>query len=154
MLRELGDPASARTHLEESLGICRELGDRAGIAASLTSLADMATEEGALLSARTLLSEGVAIRLELGDSRGVASSLEKFAHLALASGRPLMAARIYGAAERLRPTIGFPPLSDDAHVQAARAACANDVAFDAAWREGNAMTVEEAITYAGRTELT
>jgi hypothetical protein len=151
MLHELGDRPSARTHLEESLAICRELGDRAGTAASLASLADVATEEGALVSARALLTESVAIRVELGDSRGVALSLEGFANLALASGRPLAAARLYGAAERLRTDTGFQRLRDDARLRAARAACANDAAFEEAWREGDAMTVQQAISHGERT---
>ena len=154
---ELADYASARMQLEESLVICRELGDRAGIASSLCPLGDVATEEGALLSARALYAESAAMRLELGDRRGIVESLEGLANVALALTRPLRAACIWGAAERLRADIGLPiaPAQRpryESRVQAARVACANDTAFEAAWREGNAMTVEQAIAYAEQAD--
>ena len=154
---ELADYASARMHLEESLAICRELGDRAGMATSLCYLARVATEEGVLLSARALLAESTAIRLELGDRRGIAESLEACANVALALGRPLRAACIWGAAERQRSDLGSPmPPGErpryESRVQAARAACANDTAFEAAWRDGSAMTVEQATAFAEQAD--
>jgi len=153
VMHDLADYASARMHLEESLAICRQLGDRAGIAASLCSLGYVATEEGAHLSARTMHAESAAIRLELGDRRGMADSLEGLANVSLAWTRPLRAARIWGAAERLREDIGLPMAPAfrpryDGSVKAARVACADDTAFQAAWREGSAMTLEQAVAYA------
>ena len=70
---------------------------------------------------------------------------------------PSRAARIWAAAERLREEIGVPLRSfdranyEDALV-AARAALGDD-AFERAWREGRAMTLEDAVRYAldGRT---
>jgi len=155
MLYELGDYTSTRTHLEESLVMCRELGDHAGMAPSLHALARLATEEGALLRARVLLSESVAIRLELGDLHGIGLSLDGFANLALALERPLRAARIWGAAERLRSDNGLPiPYRErhDSSVRAAREACRDDTAFDAAWRDGSAMTMEQAVAFAKQAD--
>jgi len=37
-------------------------------------------------------------------------------------------------------------------VQAARAKCADDAAFDAAWRVGSAMTMEQAIAFAKQAD--
>ena len=56
-------------------------------------------------------------------------------------------------AERLREEIGapLPPRerpSYDNQVTAARAAGNDDAAFESAWREGRAMTLEQAIEYA------
>ena len=154
---ELADYASARMHFEESLAISRQLGDRSGIAESLCGIGNVATEEGALLSARTLHAESATIRLELGDRRAIAESLEGLAHVALALARPLGAACIWGAAERLRADIGSPmPPGQrpryDARVEAARVACANDTAFEAAWHEGSAMTLEQAVAYAEQAD--
>jgi len=97
--------------------------------------------------------ESAAIRLELGDRRGMADSLEGLANVSLAWTRPLRAARIWGAAERLREDIGLPMAPAfrpryDGSVKAARVACADDTAFQAAWREGSAMTLEQAVAYA------
>ena len=36
----------------------------------------------------------------------------------------------------------------DGSVKAACVACADDTAFQAAWREGSAMTLEQAVAYA------
>jgi predicted ATPase/class 3 adenylate cyclase len=153
----LADYASARMHLEEGLVVYRELGDQAGVASCLCPLGNVATEEGALLSARALLVESAAIRLELGDRRGIVESLEGLANLALALARPLRAACVWGAAERLRADIGFSmePAQRpryNGRVQAARVACANDTAFEAAWHEGSAMTLEQAVAYAEQAD--
>jgi len=109
------------------------------------------------LSARALYAESAAMRLELGDRRGIAQSLEGLANLAVALARPLRAACIWGAAERLRADIGLAiALAErpryQSRVQAARVACANDTAFDAAWHEGSAMTLEQAVAHAEQAD--
>jgi hypothetical protein len=63
------------------------------------------------------------------------------------------AARLWGAAERVREQIGssLPPgecLRYEQQVATARAALADAAAFDAAWREGRAMPLEQAVAYA------
>ena len=111
----------------------------------------------ALSSARALHSESIEVRLELGHRQGIAESLDGFASVALALACPLRAACIWGAAERLRSELGSPLRSGerrryDDRVRAARAACGNDTAFDAAWREGGAMNLEQAIAYAEQAD--
>jgi hypothetical protein len=66
------------------------------------------------------------------------------------------AARLFGAAEVLRDTLGFRPYpSDQAYyeqcIDSARAAL-GDTGYEAAWSEGRAMTLEQAIEYALTTE--
>nr|MDQ6923461.1 hypothetical protein [Pseudomonadota bacterium] len=61
--------------------------------------------------------------------------------------------RIWGAVERLRTESGSPlPPKDrpvyDRRVAAARAALGDDAAFDRAWQEGRALTLEQAIELA------
>jgi hypothetical protein len=68
-------------------------------------------------------------------------------------GASLRAARIWGVTERLRAEIGNPLRSKDRsrhdqHVAAVRAVSSDDVAFDCAWQEGAALTVEQAIELA------
>ena len=63
---------------------------------------------------------------------------------------PIHAARIWGGAERLREEINVPiPPGDrpdyERQITAARATLADDAAFDRAWREGHAMTLDETI---------
>jgi hypothetical protein len=55
--------------------------------------------------------------------------------------------------QQLRDAIGAPLMPSerpqyDRQVAAARAAVGNDERFDAAWRKGHAMTLEQAIAYA------
>ena len=63
------------------------------------------------------------------------------------------AARLWGGAEKLREDIGAPlTLQErprhDRQVAAARTAIGDDAAFDSAWREGRAMTLEQVVQYA------
>jgi len=71
-----GDYAAARSLLEESLAIRRDLGDRREIANSLGNLGMVATEQGDGVLARSLHQESLAIRRELGDRWGIAMSLQ------------------------------------------------------------------------------
>ena len=150
---EQGEFASARAQYEESLAIRRELGNRAGIANSLNNLGSVAFEQGDFSAARALHEESLAIDRELGDRRGIAFSLEGLAAVVAALGSSLRAARIWGAAERLREEIRSPLTPDDrpryvGGVAAARAALEDDAAFECAWHEGRALTLEEAIELA------
>jgi hypothetical protein len=109
--------------------------------------------QGDLASARALYKEGLANRRELGDRLGIARALEGLAAVAAALGSSIRAARIWGAAQRLREEIGTPlslaerPRYDQCGA-AARAAVANDAAFDRAWQEGRALTLKRAIELA------
>lgn len=94
------------------------------------------------------------MREEIGDRHGIAFSFEGLAATALATGAILRAARLWGAAERLREEIGAPLTPSrrpdvEKAIAAARASLgADDTTFDAAWREGRAMTLEQAAAYA------
>ena len=74
------------------------------------------------------------------------------ARVASATGRCERAARLFGAAELLRETLGHhfaPPVQadHDKYVASARAGL-EERAFAAAWAGGRAMTLEQAIEYA------
>jgi predicted ATPase/class 3 adenylate cyclase len=145
-------PASRPLH-EESLAIWRKLGDRGGIATALENLGHVAYEQGDLASARALQVESLTMRRQLGDKLGMVVSLEMLAAVAGLLGAPLRAARIWGVTERLRAQIGSPlqpkdRSRHDQHVAAARAASSDNAAFDRAWQEGGALTIEQAIELA------
>jgi non-specific serine/threonine protein kinase len=76
------DYALAATLHEASLALRRQLGDRAGIAASLQDLSRVRAFQGDLERAEALTLESLALRRELGDRRGVAMSLNILAVLA------------------------------------------------------------------------
>lgn len=85
--------------------------------------------------------------------RQIAYALSGLAAVDAALGSVLRAARVWGAAERLRESIGSPVSrigrSDyDRPVAVARAALGDHSAFDRAWQEGRALTIEQAIELA------
>ncbi len=134
---------------EESLAIRRELGDKKGIAKSLNNLGNVAKNQGDYATVRALLAESLAICRELSDLCCIAWNLEELAGWRSDVGDPLHAVRIWGASQRLRDEIGSPlspneQLRYEPRVAGARAAIGDD-AFDAAWTEGLAMTLEQAI---------
>jgi predicted ATPase/class 3 adenylate cyclase/Tfp pilus assembly protein PilF len=69
-----GDYVIARSLMEESLSLQREIGDKMGIAHSLGSLGNVACDQGDHLAARSLHEESLSIRREIGDKRGIANS--------------------------------------------------------------------------------
>jgi non-specific serine/threonine protein kinase len=113
----------------------------------------VAFDQGDYPAARALCEESLVLRRELSDRRGIAESLEELAYCAFALVSPGRAARILGAAERLREEIASPLAPTDRpqydrQVAAARAAIGDDAAFDFAWQEGRAMTLDQAVEYA------
>jgi non-specific serine/threonine protein kinase len=150
---EQGDYPAARALFEESLAIERALGNRGGIADSLISLGDVGLEQADYPTAAARHQEGLVIGRELGDQRGIAFALEGRAAVIAALGGPLRAARMWGAAERLRAEIGCPQTpsgqaSYDRRVATARKALCDNAAFECAWQEGRALTLEQAIELA------
>jgi predicted ATPase/DNA-binding SARP family transcriptional activator/Tfp pilus assembly protein PilF len=146
------DHASAHALLEESLQIRQELGDRYGTAHCLNNLGVVAVHEGNYASARSLQSASLNMFRELGDRHGIGLLLEAFANLNAAEEIPEKAARLWGAAERLRDEIGSPILSSDQdehdqHVTQVRATL-DEEDFTQIWAEGRTMQTERAIEYA------
>ena len=82
--RNLGDSAGARSLLEESLELRRQLDDSAGVATTTCDLGIVAFDDGDLETARALFEESLALDRELGDAGGAATNLINLAHVALA----------------------------------------------------------------------
>ena len=146
------DFSSSRALHEESLALRRELGDRGGLSLSLGNLGDVAVAEGNYTSARALFDESLAIRCDLGDRRGIFMLLYGYAALATALEAPLTAARLWGAAQELFEEFGasLPTYKRERYLQpvALVRTTLGDATFDAAWTEGRALTMEQAIELA------
>jgi predicted ATPase len=122
------------------------------VAISVLHLGIVALDQGDDARAGAYLAESLTRLRELDDRWLVVHALEICAGLAVARGAGQRAARLFGADEALRETLGLGILriwSDHYHrgVAAARALL-GDAAFAAAWAEGRAMTLEQAIAYA------
>ena len=100
-------------------------------------------------AAAEFLREGLALNREVGSWEYVAYSLEG---LAGARGEGVRSARLFGAAERLREDIAAPlPPVDRAGYErsmVASRAQLDGATWEAAWKQGRAMSTEEAVEHA------
>ena len=150
--REQGEMETALSLYEQSLSVFRALGDRWGVAGTLADLGNLALDNSDQAGARARYGESLGIFNELGSKRGIARVLECFACAAAAEAHPERSLRLAGAAAALRQSVGAPPnLAERARLgkslEVARQAL-NHTAGSAAWMEGWAMAVEEAIGHA------
>jgi non-specific serine/threonine protein kinase len=102
-----GDHHRAVALFEENLALSRELGDARGIAQTIGSLGIMAMGQGDPERAEALLKEALRPFWELKDKPGMAFSLLGLGGAASFQGQAARAARLWGAAEALRETIGL-----------------------------------------------
>src|SRR5579884_3387347 len=146
-----GDILAARRYYEESLGLCRELGQRNGVAYVLVILGSVAESQSNYREAWSCYEESLTTTREIGNWAYMTTVLEAFAGLAAHTGKPEPAAVLWGAAEALREKIGSPTPHEreiyDHDVAEARRTL-GEVAFSASWEMGRCMTLEQAIEYA------
>jgi predicted ATPase/serine/threonine protein kinase/uncharacterized protein HemY len=76
-----GDYSAARTHLEQSLGLRRTIGDPQGMSISLHGLGNIAYEQGDYAAARARFEESLSLRRQVGEPAEVASSLTNLANV-------------------------------------------------------------------------
>jgi predicted ATPase/DNA-binding SARP family transcriptional activator len=147
-----GDYARASARCSESLELQRELGDKRGMAISLNNLAYAALYEGRYREALAPLQESLELAQELGDKDGIAYRLEGLSVVAAWEGQAERAAHLLGGASALFEDIGadLDPAERDLHERTLADVHArlDDEAFAAAWAEGRAMSLPEAIAYA------
>ncbi|MEU0489523.1 BTAD domain-containing putative transcriptional regulator [Nocardiopsis sp. NPDC006139] len=146
--RRRGDLDTAREHLEEVLAVHRQDGYRPGLAFALAELGFTAEQRGDAGAARDLHRQGLEQARLTGDPRAVALALEGLAGVAALEGDGVAAARLVGAAERLREAAGAPmPAAerfDVDRVLAAARALAGPEAVGAARAAGRALPPEAA----------
>ena len=144
--RYQGDAERAAVLLTESLALSEAIGFREGIAWSVEQLGLLAAVDGDP-AAIALLRRSLELHSELRDRWRMSSVLEDLAAIALAQANTRRAARLLGAAEALRETIGtvIAPCERLQHNQTTKAVrtALGDEAFDAALRQGQLATVEE-----------
>ena len=147
-----GDYERAEALLEEVLAGSRELKDIYGVAMVLLNLGLVVTRRGDHERARRLLKESLLLSRQLGSKITIAECLEILSEMAGALGDFRRAARLWGAADALREAINapWPPLERrlyEPYLAAIRSR-ADEALWRRSWEEGQAMTMEEAFTYA------
>jgi non-specific serine/threonine protein kinase len=148
-----GDYPRARRLYEQGLALARELGNRVGIAWSLEHLGELALDEGDHARALALFLEPISMWRDASSvSPQGASALEHLASVAVAFGELERAARLIAAARNLAGGVDDRYLSVDAgrteRDLAALRSRLGPAAFEEAWAEGAAMTLDEALAEA------
>lgn len=145
-----GDYEQACAYYEESITLYRDSGRYFESIWPLVGLGYAVLKKGDRARARAVFEESLRL---FGESKiGVAFTLEGLASLAVAQGLPERAARLIAwvdamreATEDFRPPVEQPDVDRDLAVIRAQL---DEAAFNAAWAEGRAMTMEQAIEYA------
>jgi predicted ATPase/DNA-binding CsgD family transcriptional regulator len=148
--RSEGDYERAAVLYEESLSLFLEVGLSPGW--NLHNLGAVAHHRGDTARALDLFKRSLIERKKEGEKEGMAEALAGLAGVAAEMGQPLRTARLFGAAESLREAIPLPirPYNRapyDRYLPMARAQL-DEAAFNAAWVEGRAMTLEQVTEYA------
>jgi predicted ATPase len=146
-----GDHERGAVLNQEAARLLRERGNRGSLQYALDNLGWAALMRGDQQQAKSLHEESLELSWELGDKLVAAESLEGLACSA-ATGEEERVARLFGAAETLRESVGYRQAPRERALRqpfldAARSRL-EEATWGAAWAEGRAMTFEDAIAYA------
>jgi predicted ATPase len=137
--------------LERSLALARELGDTRQAEWSLAHLALASLLKGDAERGEALFAESLPHAFEARDQRSLDVCFHGLAGVAAAAGEPERAARLWGAAERLREWLGDDPAPyhrslEEAYLADARAALG--ARYDPLVVEGHELALEDAVELA------
>jgi hypothetical protein len=144
-----GDDARALALEQESLALCRELGFKSLIPAVLIGLGYIAQRQGDAARARGCFAEALTLCRESDNQQMLVVSLAGLARVAGMQGQPERAARLFGAVEALAELLQAPlsaghQIEIDRNMALTRAQV-DEATFAAAWAEGRALSLEQAI---------
>jgi len=95
LARERGDMATARTWLEQSLSIYRELDDKLGISWTTVTFGEVLNLQRELAAAKAMIEEGLALARELNESQAIGWGLSHLGYNALLRGEYDEAEKLY-----------------------------------------------------------
>jgi tetratricopeptide (TPR) repeat protein len=147
-----GDYPAARARFVKSLPMFQQFGDEHRVNMIQSELAHMERYEGRYQQAEAAYRKTILGWQRLGHRAAIAHQLESFAFAAKAQSQAERAARLFGAAEKLREKISIPMspqerLEYDGEVSELRQAM-DETTCASRWAEGRAMTLEQAVAYA------
>jgi predicted ATPase/tetratricopeptide (TPR) repeat protein len=150
-----GDAAAAQSLLTQSVPLMRAAGDRRDLTQSLLTAGTVRLKQGDLQQAHNLFTESLRLWEGFADHEQAAvirRALTGLAEVAAAQGRAERAGVLFGAAETLSPLPGnflSETFKSDPGLDMAQARAHLDQAsFEAGWAAGQAMTQEQALSYA------
>ena len=137
---------------EEAAELYRASGNTGGLQYTLDNLGWAALMRGDLQQAESLHQESLELSRQLGDTLVAAEALDGLACSASARGQAERVARLFGAAEALRETVGYQQEPRELALREPYLAAArprlSETAWNAAWGKGRRLSFEEAIAYA------
>jgi predicted ATPase/DNA-binding SARP family transcriptional activator len=149
-----GDFAGAAAVFEASAALSVELGDRQALAVDLLNIGWALLGVGDVPGAVARLEESVEVARELDFRDALAQALMGFAMAAEQQGEPRRAARLLGAGEALRESLGIALEPYDAGVHdrlvTAVGEAVGEATLTAAWAEGRSLELDDAIEFALR----
>jgi predicted ATPase/class 3 adenylate cyclase len=146
-----GDLPRSRAMAEESLRLHREVGDLFGVTDALHTVGRTALAQKDLATAALSFLEALDNDERVGNRTGMAIVMDNLAGKASAEGQHLRALRLAGASEAIKEAAGGhapPPLIDLPDPREAAREALGQAAVVAAWEEGRAMTLDQALAYA------
>jgi predicted ATPase len=146
-----GDEETAHSLDEQSLPLLRASKDRGMLGMILINIGEIWLHQyGGEQQAKTLYQQGLHLWQDLqrvDNGLGMVKALAGLAEVAAAQGQGERAGRLFGAADRLLPSASN--YRDDLNKRVAEVRGHLDAAtFEAGWAAGQAMTQEQAVTYA------
>jgi predicted ATPase/class 3 adenylate cyclase len=150
-----GDYERGAALSEEAAALFREHGHKGGLEYLLDNLGWAALLRGDLEQAKSFYEQSLVLCREQSDRMIASESLDGLACISAAGGDAERAARLIGAAHKLREALGavayqHSPEEDawrEQYLATARSRL-DEAAWQAAWAEGRSMTLEKAVSYA------
>ncbi len=148
-----GDDKHASEQYAASLELFRDLGYKWEVGAVRLSQANLLQLQGDYDRSAALLEEGLLLVRDTDESLEITRCLSGIAGVACARRVPIRSARLLGAVSAMDENVDSPwfPLGDRRAYEQALAetrAQLDAATFEAAWAEGRAMSLEQAIAYA------
>jgi tetratricopeptide (TPR) repeat protein len=154
---ERGEYAKAASLSEQAYGLFETLEDSEGMAFALVNQGYAALSEHEHERALVLLRQALRRVAELEFRDVIGYCFEGLAAVLAFTGQPDPAARLLGAAEALRESLGvdLAPAERETHEETAAAvrAALGEEQFSDAWRLGRELALEQAIAYALQEEV-
>jgi tetratricopeptide (TPR) repeat protein len=150
MSRLLGDLDTAQASAERALTLHSDRGDIFGLTGDLYVLGRVAAETGDLDTARRHYLQTLDNMELIRERTGIALILDNLANVANLGGRPREAMRLAGASDSLKELVGGEAPPELLHLPDPRVRAREHLSeheIEAAWNEGRAMTMEQAVAY-------
>jgi DNA-binding CsgD family transcriptional regulator len=153
----VGDTQQAAAHYAEALATYRALGDPSYVSATLVRIAELARTQGDLARAATAYREAIELERDSGTDFENVDTLLMLMRLAAMRNETELGARLVGAAEahgdwRTRRSSISSVAGHEAAIAGLRVSLGS-AAYDAAWAEGRAMSLDQIIAAVRRLEV-